>query len=142
DANYFKKAFNTIQQLILDNEIAAGHDIGSGGLITTLLEMCFSGNNLDADIDLTPLGEKDIVKALFNENIAVVLQDNNDESFERKLTENQIEYTKIGVPSEGQELKVVHFDKNYEFSVSALRDVWFKTSYLLDQKQSKNGMAD
>src|SRR5690606_4645616 len=66
----------------------------------------------------------------------------NDESFEQKLTENQIEYTKIGVPSEGQELKVVHFDKNYEFSVSALRDVWFKTSYLLDQKQSKNGMAD
>ncbi|HLV47256.1 MAG TPA: phosphoribosylformylglycinamidine synthase, partial [Flavobacterium sp.] len=142
DAGYFKKAFNTVQQLILDNEIAAGHDIGSGGLITTLLEMCFSGNNLDADIDLTPLGEKDIVKTLFNENIAVVLQANNDESFERKLTENQIEFAKIGVPSEGQELKVIHFDENYEFSVSALRDVWFKTSYLLDQKQSKNGMAD
>src|SRR5690606_23542687 len=50
DAVYFKKAFNVIQQLILEDEIAAGHDIGSGGLITTLLEMCFSGYNLDADI--------------------------------------------------------------------------------------------
>jgi len=142
DAAYFKKAFDVIQQLILENEIAAGHDIGSGGLITTLLEMCFSGYNLDADIDLTPLGERDIMKALFNENIAVVLQANNDESFERKLAENQVDFVKIGVPSEGQEFKINHFDEKYEFSVSALRDVWYKTSYLLDQKQSKNGMAD
>jgi phosphoribosylformylglycinamidine synthase len=29
-----------MQELILDNQILAGHDIGSGGLITTLLEMC------------------------------------------------------------------------------------------------------
>src|SRR5690554_4621198 len=104
--------------------------------------MCFSGNNLDANIDLTPLGEKDIVKALFNENIAVVLQANNDETFESKLNEQQIDFVKIGVPSEGQEFRIIHFDETYEFSVSALRDVWYKTSYLLDQKQSKNGMAD
>lgn len=142
DAAYFKKAFNGIQQLILEDGIAAGHDVGSGGLITTLVEMCFSGNNLDANIDLTPLGEKDIVKALFNENIAVVLQANNDETFESKLNEQQIDFVKIGVPSEGQEFRIIHFDETYEFSVSALRDVWFKTSYLLDQKQSKNGMAD
>jgi phosphoribosylformylglycinamidine synthase len=31
-----------IQELIKDRQIAAGHDIGSGGLITTLLEMCFA----------------------------------------------------------------------------------------------------
>src|SRR5690554_5601022 len=142
DAAYFKKAFNGIQQLILEDEIVAGHDVGSGGLITTLVEMCFSGNNLDANIDLTPLGEKDIVKALFKENIAVVLQANNDETFESKLNEQQIDFVKIGVPSEGQEFRIIHFDETYEFSVSALRDVWFKTSYLLDQKQSKNGMAD
>src|SRR5690554_3790195 len=142
DAAYFKKAFNGIQQLILEDEIVAGHDVGSGGLITTLVEMCFSGNNLDANIDLTPLGEKNIVKALFNENIAVVLQANNDETFESKLNEQQIDFVKIGVPSEGQEFRVIHFDDTYEFSVSALRDVWFKTSYLLDQKQSKNGVGD
>src|SRR5690606_7111522 len=72
DAAYFKKAFNSIQELINDHQIAAGHDVGSGGLITTLLEMCFAGYNLDADIDLTGLNEPDIIKALFNENIAVV----------------------------------------------------------------------
>ncbi|WP_415061047.1 phosphoribosylformylglycinamidine synthase, partial [Flavobacterium sp.] len=36
NAVFFKKAFNVIQELIKNDEIAAGHDIGSGGLITTL----------------------------------------------------------------------------------------------------------
>ncbi len=38
DPGYFKKAFNIIQDLIMDDLILAGHDISSGGLITTLLE--------------------------------------------------------------------------------------------------------
>ena len=42
---YFKKAFNVIQQLIDQETIIAGHDVSSGGLVTTVLEMCFSENN-------------------------------------------------------------------------------------------------
>ena len=141
DAAYFKKAFNTIQDLINDNQIAAGHDVGSGGLITTLLEMCFAGYNLDADIDLTGLNEPDIIKALFNENIAVVLQAQNDEAFENKMSLNGIEFVKIGVPSEGQDLKIIFGKEFYNFNINELRDTWFITSYYLDKKQSKNGMA-
>jgi phosphoribosylformylglycinamidine synthase len=74
NSEFFKKAFNVLQDLIKDRKIKAGHDIGSGGLITTLLEMCFADDNLGALIDLTSLGEKDTVKALFNENIGVVFQ--------------------------------------------------------------------
>ena len=142
DAAYFKKAFNAIQNLILEGKVAAGHDVGSGGLITTLLEMCFSGYNLDADIDLTPLNEKDTVKAMFNENIAVVLQAHDDASFEKYLHAQQIQFVKIGDPSEGSEFKIKNGDDYYVFSVTAMRDIWYKTSYLLDKKQSKNGMAD
>ena len=141
DAAYFKKAFNTIQDLINDNQIAAGHDVGSGGLITTLLEMCFAGYNLDADIDLTGLNEPDMIKALFNENIAVVLQAQNDEAFENKMSLNGIEFVKIGVPSEGHDLKVFFGKELYVFNINELRDTWFITSYYLDKKQSKNGMA-
>ena len=141
DATYFKKAFNTIQDLINDNQIAAGHDVGSGGLITTLLEMCFAGYNLDADIDLTGLNEPDIIKALFNENIAVVLQAQNDDAFENKMSLNGIEFVKIGVPSEGHDLKVIFGKELYNFNINELRDTWFITSYYLDKKQSKNGMA-
>jgi phosphoribosylformylglycinamidine synthase len=43
------KAFNTLQDLIKERKIKAGHDIGSGGLITTLLEMCFADVNLGAN---------------------------------------------------------------------------------------------
>src|SRR5699024_1797295 len=41
-ATYVSKAFEAIQKAIDADLIAAGHDIGSGGLITTLLEMCFA----------------------------------------------------------------------------------------------------
>ncbi|HLW62177.1 MAG TPA: phosphoribosylformylglycinamidine synthase, partial [Flavobacterium sp.] len=141
DAAYFKKAFNTVQELIMEDQIAAGHDVGSGGLITTLLEMCFAGYNLDADLDLTGLNEPDIIKALFNENIAVVLQAENDRVFEDKMASNGIEFVKIGVPSEGHELKIFFGKDYYNFNINELRDTWFITSYYLDKNQSKNGMA-
>ena len=67
DAAFFKNAFNTIQELIKDRQIVAGHDIGSGGLITTLLEMCFADVNLGAKIDFSVFEEKDIIKYLFAE---------------------------------------------------------------------------
>ena len=41
DVSLFKQAFNLLQELILDQKIISGHDVSSGGLITSLLEMCF-----------------------------------------------------------------------------------------------------
>ena len=64
DAAFFKRAFNTMQELILDNQILAGHDIGSGGLITTLLEMCFADVNLGAKIDFSVFEEKYVYTVL------------------------------------------------------------------------------
>ena len=56
-----KNVFNTIQNLIRDEQIVAGHDVASGGLITTLLEMCFADNKLGAIIDLSELKENDTI---------------------------------------------------------------------------------
>lgn len=139
DASYFKNAFNLLQKLILEGKIHAGHDIGSGGLITTLLEMCFSDVNLAANYDLTVLGEKDSVKALFNENVAVVFQ--AESSIESVFTKEGIEIFKIGNSVEGENVTIKNYDEEFAFNVSVTRDNWFKTSYLLDTKQSKNGMA-
>lgn len=141
DAAYFKKAFNTIQDLINNNQIAAGHDVGSGGLITTLLELTFADVNLAANYDLSGLGEADTVKALFNENIAVVLQAKDDATFEASLAAAGIEAVKIGVAMEGTEVSFKNNADSFLFDVATLRDTWYKTSFLLDQKQSKNGMA-
>lgn len=142
DAAYFRTAFNTIQQLIQDGQIVAGHDIGSGGLVTTLLEMTFADVDLSAEYDLTDLAERDTVKALFNENIAVVLQAKADSILEKAFTDSGIQVTKIGQAVEGNEVSIKNHEDVFTFDVVETRDTWFKTSYLLDSKQSKNGMAE
>ena len=137
DAAFFKKAFNTIQDLIVENQILAGHDIGSGGLITTLLEMCFADVNLGAKIDFSVFEEKDTIKYLFAENIGIVFQANSDEAVEVKLNANGVSFYKIGTVTNEATLNF----GPCQLDIAKYRDIWFKTSYLLDQKQSKNGMA-
>ncbi|HNP33494.1 MAG TPA: phosphoribosylformylglycinamidine synthase [Flavobacterium sp.] len=146
DADFFKRAFNTIQNLIKERQILAGHDIGSGGLITTLLEMCFADINLGAKIDFSFFKEKDLVKILFAENIGLVLQAKEDAVFENALNSNNVEFFKIGNVIESEELIIQHLNPSgselaQQFKIQNHRDVWFETSYLLDQKQTKNNQA-
>ena len=135
NAAFFKNAFNAIQELIKDGQIIAGHDIGSGGLITTLFEMCFADINLGAKISFDTFTEKDLVKILFSENIGLVLQAKNDIAFEKGLS--RIEFFKIGEVTNSAYLKIV----NYQLSIVNYRVKWFETSFLLDQKQTKNNKA-
>ena len=139
DAAEFKKAFNAVQTLISEGRIQAGHDVGSGGLITTLLEMCFADNELGAQIDLTALGEDDLLKVLFAENVGVVLQ--ADDSIAAYLDAQGVRYTKIGTPTEGENLILTHQGQTYTFNIAECRDVWFLTSYLLDKQQTANDKA-
>ncbi|WP_026462836.1 phosphoribosylformylglycinamidine synthase [Adhaeribacter aquaticus] len=134
DAQQFKNTFNTLQGLIKEGKIEAGHDIGSGGLITTLLEMCFADNNLGATIDLTSLEEADSVKVLFAENIGVVFQASAD--VEATLQANGVSFYKVGTSTSSATLELKNGEDSYSFDIAQLRDTWFKTSYLLDIKQS------
>ncbi|WP_392469502.1 phosphoribosylformylglycinamidine synthase [Sphingobacterium cellulitidis] len=142
DSEYFKKAFNAVQELINNGQIAAGHDIGSGGLVTSLLELCFADVDLAAEYDLSSLNEADTVKALFNENIGLVLQAKEDAAFEKAFADAGIEAFKIGKAINGSSVSIKNNTDTFTFDVAETRDTWFKTSYLLDQKQSKNGTAD
>ncbi|MBL7935020.1 MAG: phosphoribosylformylglycinamidine synthase [Bacteroidia bacterium] len=139
DGAFFKKTFNVLQDLIKDRKIHAGHDVGSGGLVTTLLELCFADVNLGANYDLSALKESDTVKALFNENIAVVFQ--ADASVEAEFAKHNVEVFKIGSVVEGNSVTIKNNADTFTFNVSETRDTWYKTSFLLDSKQSKNGMA-
>ncbi|HKJ06207.1 MAG TPA: phosphoribosylformylglycinamidine synthase, partial [Flavobacteriaceae bacterium] len=130
DDEYFKHTFNTIQQLIKENYILAGHDISSGGLITTLLEMCFPEQNTGLEIDLTAIGEKDSIKLLFAENSGIVVQSNKTD-FEEKLKANNIAFYTIGKAVEGKTVSIKNHHFNEIFNVNKLRDIWFETSYLL-----------
>lgn len=141
-AENLKTAFNTIQTLIKENQILAGHDVASGGFITTLLEMCFADINLGAQLDLSAIGEKDSIKLLFNENAGIVFQAKENTVVEETLAKAGITFHKIGAPLEGDRLQIINNNDSFSFSVSQLRDVWYKTSYLLDQKQTKNNVAE
>ena len=140
DANYFKSAFNTLQKLIKNGQVLAGHDVASGGLITTLLELCFADTDLGADLDLSSLGEADIIKLLFSENSGVVFQA-KDNSVENELKAEGIEFTKIGTPTSENTLNIKNNGVEIGLNIASLRDTWFKTSYLLDNKQTANGLA-
>ncbi|MEM1002151.1 MAG: phosphoribosylformylglycinamidine synthase, partial [Bacteroidota bacterium] len=141
DAAYVKTVFDTIQELIKMDMIVAGHDVASGGLITTLLEMCFAENNLGAELDLSDLGEKDSIKLLFAENAGIVIQA-SDDSIEDILTEADIAFNKIGFVTSSDVLSIINSSEVYTLTVSRLRDVWYKTSFLLDQKQTANNLAE
>ena len=141
DASQFKNTFNTIQQLIKDDKIVAGHDVASGGLITTLLELCFADIHLGAELDLSDLAEKDSVKLLFSENSGIVFQV-KDNSVEKILTEANIEFFNIGKVTESDVLSIINNAEVFTLTVSRLRDVWYKTSFLLDQKQTANNLAE
>ncbi|NNL83840.1 MAG: phosphoribosylformylglycinamidine synthase [Winogradskyella sp.] len=139
-AAYVKTVFNTIQDLINAKQIIAGHDVASGGLITTLLELCFADNNIGAEIDLTDLSEKDSFKVLFAENSGIVFQ-SKDNSVEKVLTAANIKFHNIGNVTSNDVLGVINGNEVFTMTISRLRDMWYKTSYLLDQKQTANGLA-
>ncbi|MCL7754259.1 phosphoribosylformylglycinamidine synthase [Polaribacter sp. Z022] len=136
---FVKNTFNTIQELIKANKITAGHDIASGGFITTLLEMCFADVNLGADFDISSLNEEDSIKVLFAENSGIVFQ--ADASVESVLADNNIEFFNIGTANNSGKVNIKNNEDNFSFDVTELRDVWYKTSFLLDQKQTANNLA-
>ncbi|WP_341222094.1 phosphoribosylformylglycinamidine synthase [Polaribacter atrinae] len=139
DVAYVKTVFNTIQDLIKADRINAGHDVASGGLITTLLEMCFADVNLGADFNISALNEEDAIKVLFSENSGIVFQ--ADASVETILSENNIEFFNIGTANNTGKVTIKNNEDAFSFDVTEMRDVWYKTSFLLDQKQTANNLA-
>ncbi len=135
DTDYFVKCFNTIQLLIENNKILAGHDISAGGLITSLLEMMFPNNYIGLEIDLSEFEEKDIIRLLFSEKPAIVIQ--VESNFDYSIFDNNnIIYKKIGKTTPRPKLNITHYENKLNFDLFEYRDIWFETSYLLDKNQS------
>jgi len=134
-AAYFKKAFNTVQELITEGVITAGHDIGSGGLITTLLELCFPSKEVGMKVDLSSLKEQDLIKVLFSEKMGVVLQSKHDLS--GTFAQKGLIAVQIASPTADATIKVA----SWNFSIPELRSSWMRTSTILEEKQTKPELA-
>ena len=143
DAEYFRDAFLCIQELIHKGLIMAGHDISAGGLITTLLEMCFANTEGGMEVDFTKMKETDLIKILFAENPGIIIQvkDKDKEEFAKIMENAGVGFLKIGKPSDERHILINKDGIDYQFGIDFLRDIWYTSSYLLDRKQSKNGCA-
>ena len=143
DAEYFRDAFNAVQELIKRGWILAGHDISAGGLITCLLEMCFANTKGGLEISLNKIKCDDLMKVLFAENPGIVIQVSDKYRTEVKkfLEDAGVGYVNIGRPCEKRHILLGKGEAQYLFDIDRLRDVWYRASFLLDQKQSFNGKA-
>ena len=141
---YFRSAFDAVQQLVRDGLVLAGHDISAGGLITCLLEMCFANVEGGLSVQLSGFKNADLIKILFAENPGVVIQvdDNHRAEVKKVLEEAGVGYLKIGKPTEERHILAEWDGRTYQFGIDYLRDVWYQTSYELDTKQSFNGQAN
>ena len=141
DSAYFKKAFNTVQSLIKSDLVLSGHDISAGGMITALAEMTFTHENLGLEVDLSDLKESDLIKILFAENSGILIQFDKEEEALEVLEKEGIKAVKIGSPVANSKLIIKKDSTTLEYNIDQIRNLWYKSSYLLDKHQTREDLA-
>lgn len=141
DVEYFKNAFAAVQELVNRGLIIAGHDISAGGMITAMLEMCFANPQGGLEARLDKIRHSDLIKILFAENPGVLIQVKHHHLVEKILNDYGVGFAIVARPIEDRKLIVEKGDFRKEFDIDVLRDVWYRTSYLLDRKQSGETLA-
>ena len=142
-ASNFAATFDYIQQLIKEGKVLAGHDVSAGGLITALLEMTFAQVDLGISANLKDIKGADDISVFFSEKPALVLQIANEDLAEvvgNLSALGTINY-ELGSPIGEPILSIQTNTQSYLLDIESLRDTWYKTSYLLDQKQSGKELA-
>jgi phosphoribosylformylglycinamidine synthase len=95
----------------------------------------FADNNLGAKIDFSVFEEKDIIKYLFAENIGIVFQAKDDAALESKS--KQCRFLQNGNCYYRSDFR----PGPSKLDIAKYRDIWFKTSFLLDQNNLKRNGA-
>ncbi|MFO7668477.1 MAG: phosphoribosylformylglycinamidine synthase [Bacteroidales bacterium] len=140
DAAYFVKTFNLLQSLIEDRKILSGHDISAGGMITALMEMCFANTEGGMEVDISGIpGET--MAVLFSEKPGVLVQVAKVHEVSAILEREGIFHHIIGRPVEEREIQLRSHAGVENLPIDHYRDLWFRTSYLLDTKQSGGKLA-
>ncbi len=137
---FFKKSFDLLQELIAEGKITSGHDIGSGGLITSLLELCFPSLSVGLELNFDTLNEDDLIKILFSEKVAVIVQ--SKENLTELFTKNGLEAKLLGKVSQKSTLDIKHNQTSYSYSIDRLRVKWMTTSSALEKKQTREDLAE
>ncbi|MBN1952171.1 MAG: phosphoribosylformylglycinamidine synthase [Bacteroidales bacterium] len=143
DAKKFLSAFNLIQDLVREGKILAGHDVSAGGLITCILEMCFGRNDIGLEADISALSDEDIIRKLFSERPAVVLQVKASLStgIINQFRAVNITVNQLATVNTKRIFTIANGPKIIDLDINSQRDIWFKPSWLLEQKQTRGKLA-
>ncbi|MFZ2286691.1 MAG: phosphoribosylformylglycinamidine synthase [Bacteroidales bacterium] len=141
DPSYFADVFEALQEMISEKMIVAGHDISAGGMITTLLEMCFANLEGGLALNFSEIGEGDTVKLLYSQNPGVIIQVKEESEAEEFLLERGISFISIGHPVKERNIFVTNGSDKHTFDIDHCRSLWYRSSWLLDRRQSGSALA-
>jgi phosphoribosylformylglycinamidine synthase len=135
DPGLVKRSFEAVQELLDKNLILAGHDRSDGGLITTVLEMAFSGN---CGLDIKLQGDDSPIAALFSEELGYVLEvdDNNISTVSDLLSTKDIPVRVLGSTLADKQISITYNNEGVlQEDMLVLRGLWEETSYQLERLQ-------
>ncbi len=142
DPEMLKQAFYAIQRLISENLILSGHDLSDGGLITTLLEMAFSGN---CGLKIEMEGPGSVFERFFAEELGVVIECDRKEVARvlEVLDSFHLGSTLIGEPTEEKKILITYNgQKVLQSDMRLLRQWWEETSYQIERLQMNPQCAE
>lgn len=136
DAGLLRRAFETVQRLIGEGLVSAGHDRSDGGLITTLLEMAFAGN---CGIEVELPTKADAIGQLFAEELGLVLEvaAPHEEEVTDAFRALEVPCVTIGRTLAEPRVTIRHSSHDVLIGdMRDLRDLWEATSFELDRLQA------
>lgn len=142
DPALIRKAFGAVQYLVERELILSGHDRSDGGLITTVLEMAFSGN---CGLNLALNGTASILETLFNEELGLVIECrwNHLAEVKERFAQAQIPCTVLGTSTAKQAISLQYNGQLVlDDSMILLRQWWEETSYQLERLQMDPAHAE
>jgi phosphoribosylformylglycinamidine synthase len=142
DPALVKRAFGAVQYLIDRGLILAGHDRSDGGLITTVLEMAFSGN---CGLNLALNGSGTVLEALFSEELGLVIECrwNHLAQVKERFEQAKVPCTVLGSSTVKQAITIQYNGHLVlDDSMAVLRQWWEETSYQLERLQMNPDCAE
>ena len=130
----FPTVFKEIQRLISKHIIYSGHDVSDGGLITTVLEMCFTGNyGCNLNINASP----SLYEFMFSEELGLVIEVANENvNYVMNALENIVPIYVLGNVIDRNTVTVRYNDNIVlDTTMTELRESWESTSLKLIKRQ-------
>ncbi len=144
-----KRAFKAVQSFIKEDIVLSGHDRSDGGLITTLLEMAFSGNcGVEISTEAREAGSSETHSAcsyLFSEELGLVIEymPEDEDRITSLLDREEIHFSVIGRTIKEKQISIKFAGEEVlNEDMRVLREIWEETSHQLDRLQADPKCVD